>query len=139
MKRFALIMAFCASLLLLCSCGAHDKPPENGTPEPSPLSGDYAGEYGELSFNGDGRSISFELEHGFAEAAGLPDSGDGEYCFTFGHKEYRYDLAERIEITCGGDTALISNKHGETCEDVIVLLHPESFEEVRFERGALNE
>lgn len=139
MKRFAHIFTLTAVLLLFAACGTAEKPPENGTPEPPPLCGTYEGDCGELVFNGDGSSIEFELEADFAEAVGLPECGEGEYVFTFAHGEYRYDLAERMEITCGDDTALLLNKHGETCEDAIVLLHPETAEDVRFERSDANE
>ena len=110
--------------LMLTGCGSYDGAPKDDSPEPPPLNGTYSGEYGEFVFNGDGKSISFTLSPEIAQAAGLPDSGDGEYAFTLYHNLYRYDKAEKMEIICGEASGSFMNVHGMTSEERIVLLSP---------------
>ena len=123
MKRILPVLLLLAALLLT-GCVSYDGPPKDDSPEPPPLNGTYSGEHGELVFNGDGKSISFALSPEVAQAAGLPESGEGEYAFTLYHSLYRYDKAEKMEIICGEASGSFMNIHGETCEESIVLLSP---------------
>ena len=123
MKRILPLLLLLVTLLLT-GCGSYDGPPKDDSPEPPPLNGTYSGEYGELVFNGDGRSISFTLAPEVAQAVGLPEAGEGEYAFTLYHSLYRYDKAEEMEIICGGVSGSFMNMHGVTCEESIVLLSP---------------
>lgn len=115
-------------LLLLVTLGltgcVYDGPPKDDSPEPPSLKGTYSGECGEFVFNGDGKSISFTLSPEVAQAAGLPESGEGEYVFTLHHSLYRYDKAEEMEIICGEASGRFMNRHGVTNEESIVLFSP---------------
>ncbi len=118
---FALILIMTA---LPLACG-RDNPPDPGTPEPEKLNGTFESEYGTLTFNGDGRSISFDLADDFAEAIGLPQSsGEGTYVFIFGHGEWRYDAAETFRIMVGDKTASMRNIVGVTSSDRIGIASP---------------
>ena len=136
MKRIFAVLLLLA-VVVLTGCGKNDGAPKDDTPEPPVLNGVYSGEYGEFVFNGDGSSIEFTLAPEIAEAAGLPEAGEGEYVFTLYHAAYRYDKAERMEMTCGDVSGCFMNKHGETCEDRIVLLSPVEGDasDMTFERG----
>ena len=136
MKRILMILLLLTAVVF-AGCGKNDGAPIENTPEPPVLDGVYSGEYGEFVFNGDGNSIEFTLAPEVAKAAGLPESGDGDYVFTLYHASYRYDKAERMEITCGEASGYFMNKHGVTCWDRIVLLSPVEGDasDMTFERG----
>jgi hypothetical protein len=91
--------------LILCfsACGTptNDAPPWPDTPEPDPLSGVYSGQYGTLTFNGDGRSVTADFK-GKAEEI-IPD---GEYSYVFLWNvggEVRYDIASDFRLFRGDD------------------------------------
>lgn len=101
--RRILIFALFALTVVLFSCGTptNDAPPWPDTPEPDPLSGVYSGEYGTLTFNGDGRTVTVDL-NGQAEAI-IPD-GDYSYVFLWNHGgKVRYDIASDFRIFNGDD------------------------------------
>lgn len=129
MMLCVLCFAFFSSLPFLSGCGRENLP-ENGAPEPSPLNGTFVSEYGTFTFNGDGKSIRYDLSDSFALAAGFPDaSGEGEYVFLFHHGQYRYDLAETFEITDGTSRISFINRHHMTNETRICIQSPENEEE----------
>lgn len=136
-KKSSLLLYLLFLVLLATGCGGKDNPPEADTPEPAPLQGTYTGDYGNLVFNGDGRTIVLNLTEEFAQATGLPaGESEGEFVFLFQHGEWRYDLAETMEITVDGTTVSLQNVHGSTDESQIVLLSPEedSSQEIVFEK-----
>lgn len=124
-----LSIAFAAVMLLLLLIPAactQERPPDNGTPWPEDLDGEFVSEYGTLRFNGDGKSISFELTEEFAEAVGLPEaSGEGTYVFIFRNEQWRYDLAETFRIIVGDKTVSLSNIVGLTSPMQIAVVSPE--------------
>ena len=80
-KIFALYVLFLA-VFLLAACGAKDTPPDSSLPEPNPHDGVFTSEYGAMTFNGDGESITFDFTPELQEATGLPDGEQsGSYVF----------------------------------------------------------
>ena len=70
-KKYLIIPLMC--ILLFCTaCGANDMPPDSSLPEPDPHDGVFISEYGTMTFNGDGESITFDFTPELAEATGLP-------------------------------------------------------------------
>ncbi len=122
--RWKMWLILCACCLL-AACGQADGPPEADTPEPAPLEGVFVSDYGSLSFNGDGESISWDLDAEFAREGGLTAAqGQGAYVFLFHNEEWRYDKAERFVILEGEIRAEFSNVFGRTGEAAIVLALP---------------
>ena len=70
-KKYLIIPLIC--ILLFCAaCGTNDMPPDSSLPEPDPHDGVFTSEYGTMTFNGDGESITFDFTPELAEATGLP-------------------------------------------------------------------
>ena len=135
-KLYALAVLF-AMVFLLSSCGGRDNPPESDLPEPTAHDGVFMSEYGTMTFNGDGESITFDFTPEFSEAAGLPvGEQSGSYVFLFQHKEWRYDKAERFRITASEASYDFVNVFTETDENTIALQSPlEGAETIRFQKG----
>ena len=101
MKKLCLAVSLLLIALLLVGC-AKDLPPDDGTPAPKALDGTFLSTQGILVFNGDGRSIRFQLTEEFSELTGLPSGEqEGTYVFLFHNEEYRYDKAEYFRIILG--------------------------------------
>ena len=128
-KKFLIILLMC--ILLFCTaCGARDLPPDSSLPEPDPHNGVFTSEYGTMTFNGDGESITFDFTQELAEATELP-SGEqnGSYVFLFQHKQWRYDKAERFRIAVSDVSYDFINDFTVTDENTIALQSPLNGEE----------
>ena len=123
--------------ILLCACGGRDQPPDPGTPEPPAHDGVFAGEYGTMTFNGNGESITFDFTPEFAEAVGLPTGvQSGSYVFLFQHGQWRYDKAERFRISVSDVSYDFINDFTMTDENTIALQSPMNGEEtILFKKG----
>ncbi len=114
-----------AALPLLSACGRTNSPPDSETPEPELLSGDYASEYGTMTFNGDGESIVLDLKPELAETMGLAEGvSEGRYEFLFSGGKYRYDKAETLRVTVGERQYEFLNHHGRASKAVLDLFVP---------------
>ena len=129
-KIFALSVLFLA-VFLLASCGAKDLPPDSDLPEPDPHNGVFTSEYGTMTFNGDGESISFDFTPEFTEATGLlVGEQSGSYVFLFQHGQWHYDKAERFRIADSGASYDFINDFTVTDENTIALQSPFNGEEI---------
>ena len=123
--------------LLLAACGAKDRPPDDGTPEPPALSGVYVSGDSALTFNGDGQSVTLEVSDALAAASGLPAGRhEGTYVFLFHNGSWRRDKAESFRITVDGESYLFRNGLGLTDEDTVAAYLIEDAEAVCFEQVA---
>lgn len=128
-KKFIIILLMC--ILLFCAaCGAKELPPDSSLPEPDSHNGVFTSEYGTMTFNGDGESITFDFTPELQEATGLPDGEQsGSYVFLFQHGQWRYDKAERFRITASDASYDFINDFTATDENTIVLQSPLNGEE----------
>ena len=126
MKRMLLILLLLsAGLVLLFSGCGRSLPPDDGSPEPPPLSGVFVSPHGTLTFDGDGETVCFSFDEALADAAGLPaGDADGSYVFLFHGGLWRYDFAESFRLSCGEESYLFPNVHGKTNENTVVLVSP---------------
>ena len=123
MKAFLILLISALIILLPFGCARNDLPPQTDKPEPDTLNGEYVSPHGTFIFNGDGSSIKINIDEALSEATGLPlGESDGTYVFLLSNGMYRYDLAEYMRITVGDTTVKLSNAHGQTDENAIVLL-----------------
>ena len=130
MKKTVVFIAFIALLLLLLTGCGREVPPDDSTPEPAPHSGVFTSEYGTLTFNGDGESITFDFKPELAKATGLPEGEQsGSYVFLFQHGQWRYDKAERFRITASNASYDFVNDFTVTDENTIALFSPIDGEE----------
>ncbi len=132
MRFFAAVVIL--MLLVPLSCGYIDRPSDDGTPEPAPHDGVFTSQYGTMTFNGDGESITFDFTPEFAEAAGLP-AGEctGTYVFLFHHGEWRYDKAECFRITAADASCDFNNDFTLTDENTISIQSPlDGTESIKF-------
>ena len=128
-KIFALYVLLLA-VFLLAACGARDTPPDSSLPEPDPHDGVFTSEYGSMTFNGDGESITFDFTSEFAEATGLPGGEQsGSDVFLFQHGQWRYDKAERFRIAVSDVSYDFINDFTVTDENTIALQSPLNGEE----------
>ena len=138
-KRYFLLLAVTvlSVLTFLAACGAKDLPPDPGTPDPPAHDGVFTGEYGTMTFNGDGESITFDFTPELQEATGLPDGEQsGSYVFLFQHGQWRYDKAERFRITASDVSYDFINDFSMTDENTIALQSPLNGEEtILFRKG----
>ena len=112
-------------VFLLAACVAKDTPPDPGTPEPPAHDGVFTSEYGTMTFNGDGESITFDFAPELQEATKLPGGEqNGTYVFLFQHKEWRYDKAERFRISASDASYDFINDFTVTDENTIALQSP---------------
>ena len=82
MKK-ALIFLAAAAIVLLTGC-ATEQPPAADSPEPPAHSGKFVSEYGSMTFNGDGESVTIDFLPELTKATGLPTgAADSQYVFTF--------------------------------------------------------
>ena len=135
-KKFLMIPLLCI-LLFAAACGAKDTPPDSSLPEPDPHNGAFASEYGTMTFNGDGESITFEFTPELQEATGLPGGEQsGSYVFLFQHGQWRYDKAERFRIAVSDVSYDFINVFSVTDENTIALQSPLNGEEtILFKKG----
>ncbi len=128
-KKYLIIPLMC--ILLFCAaCGAKDLPPDSSLPEPEPHDGVFTSEYGSMTFNGDGESITFDFTPELQEATGLPGGEqNGSYVFLFQHKQWRYDKAERFRIAVSNVSYDFINNFTVTDENTIALQSPFNGEE----------
>ena len=131
MKKTVVLIALAISLLLLlCACGGRNQPPDPGTPEPPAHDGVFTSEYGTMTFNGDGESITFDFVPEMAEITGLPEGEQrGSYVFLFQHGQWRYDKAERFRISASDESYDFINVFTVTDENTIAIQSPINGEE----------
>ena len=123
MKK-ALIFLVAVAITLLTGC-VTEQPPAADSPEPPAHSGKFVSEYGSMTFNGDGESITVCFEDAFAAEAGFPlGECEGTYVFKFQQKAYRYDKAEYLSIYIGEKEFLLRNVFRETNENIISVMSP---------------
>ncbi len=128
-KIFALYVLLLA-VFLLAACGAKDTPPDSSLPEPNPHDGVFTSEYGTMTFNGDGESITFDFTPELQEATGLPGGEQsGSYVFLFQHGQWRYDKAERFRIAVSDTSYDFINVFTVTDENTIAIQSPLNGEE----------
>ena len=128
-KKFIFIPLICI-LIFVTSCGAKDTPPDSSLPEPDPHNGVFTSEYGTMTFNGDGESITFDFVPEMAEITGLPDGEQrGSYVFLFQHGQWRYDKAERFRIAVSDTSYDFINVFTVTDENTIAIQSPINGEE----------
>ena len=122
MKKTVILIA--AAIALLTGCAAEQPPPAD-SPEPPAHSGKFVSEYGSMTFNGDGESITDCFEDAFATEAGFPlGECEATYVFKFQQKAYRYDKAEYLCIYIGEKEFLLRNVFQETNENMISVMSP---------------
>ena len=80
-------------------------PYEPDTPAPDPHDGKFENEHGSMTFNGDGKSVTFDFDQELSELIGIPDDiHEGTYTFLsgylapHGYVDVRYDTAFELEI-----------------------------------------
>ena len=120
MKKTALIITILL-LLSAASCGS-ERPPDDGTPEPPALSGEFVSEQGTFTFNGDGTSITTDTTPEFEQLCGLP-AGEHEdtYVFLYQHGKWRYDKSDTFRIMIGEDSYEFINDFTLTNENAVVI------------------
>ena len=129
-RKKSLIIPLMCILLFCAACGAKDDPPDSDLPEPDPHNGVFASEYGTMTFNGDGESVTFDFTPELQEATGLPGGEqNGSYVFLFQHGQWRYDKAERFRITASDASYDFINDFTETDENTIAIQSPLNGEE----------
>ena len=122
MKKTVILIA--AAIVLLTGC-ATEQPPPADSPEPPAHSGKFVSEYGSMTFNGDGESITICFEDSFATESGFPcGECEGTYAFKFHQKTYRYDKAEYLNIYIGEKEFSLRNNFQETNENIISVTSP---------------
>ena len=129
-RKILLLIPLLCVLLLCAACGAKDMPPDSSLPEPDPHDGVFTSEYGTMTFNGDGESVTFDFSRELAEAAGLPGGEQsGTYVFLFQHGQWRYDKAERFRIAVSDVSYDFINDFTVTDGNTIALQSPLNGEE----------
>ena len=124
----------CALLLLLTACGhSGDRPPDDGSPPPENLTGVFVLGDSSLTFNGDGKSVTLDLDRDLAERMGLPaGKSEGGYAFLFHNESWRYDLAEALRITVGDTSQRYTTVPGSTDGGMLSFCLPDDGEQIRF-------
>ncbi len=155
MKRWLLVFL---AVFLLVGCSLTGKkdnyPYEPDSPAPAPHDGVFVSEHGSLRFYGDGERLSYDFDEELASWTGLP-AGEQEGTYVFlsgslpphGSIPVRYDTAHELQITVGGQTAVIdlgiaaddgsSASSGVgivTADSVPMLFHGDGFFSVVFRR-----
>ena len=125
-RIIGLLLCLCLmACLAACSC-SDDRPPQTDTPAPANHSGTFLSEYGSLTFNGDGQTITVKAGAAFAAASGLPaGENTGTYVFLFHNEQWRYDQAETLRITIDGKAYAFQNEVGGTDPDMIAFILPD--------------
>ena len=123
MKKTVILLA-AAAVVLLTGC-ATEQPPTADSPEPPAHIGKFVSEYGSMTFNGDGESITIDFLPELADATGLPTGvADGQYVFTFQQGMYRYDKADTLALNIGECSYSFLNLFQDTNENCICVLSP---------------
>lgn len=123
-KHFTFFTVLC-SIIMLCGCGAKDLPADTDTPWPANHNGVFTSEYGSMTFNGDGKSVTVNFNDELSEAVSFPKGElEGEYAFTFQHGLWRYDRADSFEIIIGGCSYRFMNDFQNTNENTISIVSP---------------
>ena len=123
MKK-ALIFLAAAAIALLTGC-VTEQPPAADSPEPPAHSGKFVSEYGSMTFNGDGESVTIDFLPELTKATGLPTgAADSQYVFTFQQGMYRYDKADGFELIIGECSYSFLNNFQETNENIISVTSP---------------
>lgn len=126
-KSLALLLAFLALTALTACFQVYDGPPkDDGTPDPPAHDGVFTSDHGTMTFNGDGKSVTLNLDNYLAVLTGLPEGeAEGTYIFFANlspHRvDYRYDRADELDITAGDVTYTFKIRIGATVEDAIRL------------------
>ena len=113
--------------LLLGACGGKDDPPSSNTPAPKARDGVYYSQYGTMTFNGDGRSVTLRVN-------GLPE-GEGSYVYLFHNEEWRYDQAEKFRLMIGDQSYQFFVTPGENTEDVVAFEVSQGGDVIRFTKA----
>ena len=134
-KKRMIKLASIFMLVFLAGCFADDSPPSDGTPSPLAHDGVFSSDYGTMTFNGDGKTITIDFNEEFAEKTGVP-AGKTEcnYVFLFHNEMYRYDKAEYFRIIIGEKNYQFNNEFGTTNETMIVIRVPETGDIVTFKK-----
>ena len=132
----ALAFLVLTAVLLFTACGAgRDRPPENGSPVPENLTGVFVLGDSSLTFNGDGKSVTLDLDRDLAERMGLPaGKSEGGYAFLFHNESWRYDLAEALRITVGDTSQRYTTVPGSTDGKTVSFCLPDDGEQIYFAR-----
>ncbi len=127
MKRLFLIITavfLFIGAISLAACGS-DFPPDDGTPEPRPVYGEYTGKGSILTFRDD-HIIDLNITEEFSKSSGLPaGKSTGTYVFLFHNEEWRYDKAETLRLTINGVNYPFLNAVGTTCDKAIAFYLPD--------------
>lgn len=118
-----IVLLFCIGLTAsLFACGGSDLPPSDASPLPPALDGDFVSEYGTMTFNGDGKSVRFDVFDTWSESSGLPlGKSEGTYVFLFRNEQWRYDFAETFCVTVGDKRYSFQNAAGKTGENTVAI------------------
>ena len=137
MNRKKFIIPLMCILLFCTACGEKDLPPDSSLPEPDPHDGVFTSEYGSMTFNGDGESVTFDFSPELAEATGLPGGEQsGSYVFLFRHEAWRWDKADRFRITVADASCDFLHEFTLSDENTVALLSPmDGSETLLFVRG----
>ena len=113
-KRFLQLLSVLFAAVLICGCsgnGNENFPYEPDTPAPAAHQGTFSCEYGTLTFFGDGKNVTADLDNStgiFGEL--LSGRLEGTYRFVsdlppHGRVDVRYDTAHGLELTLNKDRA----------------------------------
>ncbi|MDD2586521.1 MAG: hypothetical protein PHR65_05695 [Syntrophomonadaceae bacterium] len=128
-RYFCVIIVSTLCGLLIASCGpkSNDGPPDSGKPVPPPHSGTFVGEYGSLTFNGDGETVHINLNDDLLEAMGNPPN-DVDYTYYFKWYNFGpcpYDVAPELSLYHqDSQTGLDFSLYGNVTETCITFSHP---------------
>lgn len=136
MKKRMIRLACIFMLVFLAGCFSDDSPPSDGTPAPPAHNGVFSSDYGTMTFNGDGKTVTIDVSEEFSEKTGVP-AGKTEcnYVFLFHNEKYRYDKAEYFRIIIGEKHYQFNNEFGTTNETMIVIRVPETGDVVTFKKN----
>lgn len=122
-----IVTTLCGLLIMSCGPKSNDKPPDPGTPVPPPHSGTFVGEYGCLTFNGDGETVHINLNDALLEVLGNPPN-DVDYTYYFKWYNFgpcRYDVAPDLGLYHqDSQTSLDFSLYGNVTETCITFSHP---------------
>ena len=129
---FLLVCAGCG----LSGGGGENFPYEPDTPAPAPHDGVFVSEHGTMRFGGDGERVTVDFDEELAAWCGLPEGEqEGTYVFLsgdlppHGSMPVRYDVAHELELTVGGQRAVIqlgiAAEDGRTATSGLDMVTPE--------------
>lgn len=123
MKKLLTIITAAVIITAILSACAKDRPPDDGSPSPEAHNGTFISEdYGSLTFNGDGNSLTLKLTEKMSEITGIPSGKqNGSYVFLFHNESWRYDKAEYFRITVQNKNYRFRNTIGMTSTDTIAF------------------